>query len=48
MTNFKKLRVLTLVMLGLLTFSCQNDDDIITQQPTDIKQEETKKMMNRS
>jgi hypothetical protein len=39
MKHLQKLRLLTIVLLGLLTFSCQHEDDLSSQQ--EIVEEKT-------
>ena len=44
MKNYKKLQLSTLVLLGLLTFSCQNQDDLNTEEQVVTEKEEKKEI----
>lgn len=47
MKHYKKLRLSTLVLLGLLTFSCQNEDDLIIEEPVKVETEvDTSKLID--
>ena len=47
MKHLQKLRLLTLILLGLLIYSCQNENDLITQleEPINLNEQDGLKKM---
>jgi len=46
MRNLKRLKLLTLILLGLITYSCQNQDDYVTGVQEPISEVDTSKLID--
>lgn len=46
MKNLKRLKLLTLILLGLITYSCQNQDDYVTGIQEPISEVDTSKLID--
>jgi|TARA_B110000240_G_scaffold182865_1_gene216072 hypothetical protein len=46
MRNLKRLKLLTLILLGLITYSCQNQDDYVMGIQDPIAEVDTSKLID--